>query len=74
MIVSCLEESILHFRIAPGAVCRNLLARLQDIKPLTTDEERRIIRAIESSGVPDATDRMLASLSRNTLNELLNRI
>lgn len=55
----------------PGAVCRQILANLRTYPQLSQDEERRIIHAIESSGVPDATSRVLASLSRNTINEIL---
>jgi len=61
-------------RVHPGAVARQLLANLKTHKPLTSEEESKIIRAIESTGVENATDRMLASLSRNTLNALLNKI
>ena len=61
-------------RVNPGAVARQLLTHLKTHKPLTASEEGRIIRAIETSGVPNATDRMLASLSRNTIEKLLGEI
>jgi len=59
-------------RINPGAVARQLLANLKTHKPLTYEEERRVIFAIENAGVE--VDRVLASLSRNTIKELLNNI
>jgi hypothetical protein len=60
-----------HLRIHPGAVCRQLLANLRKHEPLTASEEERIIHAIENAGVPDGVDRLLAGLSRNTLEQLL---
>jgi len=60
-------------RIHPGAVARQLLANLRTIKPLTHDEQRRILRAIEASGVPNATDRVLASMSRNAIHAVLEQ-
>lgn len=62
------------YRIHPGAVCRQLLTNLKTHKPLTASEERRIIHAIEMSGVVNGTDRLLAGLSRNTLESLLGEI
>jgi hypothetical protein len=61
-------------RINPGAVCRQLITNLKTHKPLTASEERRILDAIDRCGVPDGTDRMLAKLSRNTLEKLLGNI
>ena len=61
-------------RVNPGAVCRQLLTHLKAHKPLTESEEERILFALKNCGVPKATDRMLASLSRGTLNELLKNI
>jgi hypothetical protein len=58
-------------RIHPGAVCRQLLSNLNRHEPLTASEEDRIIRAIENAGVPNGVDRLLAGLSRNTLEKLL---
>ena len=63
-----------RLNIHPGAVARQLLANLKNHKPLTSDEERRIIDAIESAGVTDGVDRMLASLSRNTITKLLTEL
>lgn len=63
-----------RFRINPGAVCRQLLQNLKPHKNLTTNEERTILRAIEDSGVPNATERMLAELSRNTIHKILENI
>lgn len=61
-------------RVAPKAVCRQLLNTLETHKPLTRGEEARILLALENSGVQDATNRMLASLSRNTIENLLGKI
>ena len=61
-------------RIHPGAVCRQLLTNLKIHETLTESEECRLIRAIENSGVEDATNRLLAHLSRNTINAMLNKI
>ena len=61
-----------NFTIHPRAVARQLLASLEDHKTLSPREESRVIHAIESTGVP--VDRVLASLSRNTLQALLNEI
>ena len=58
-------------RVNPGAVARQLLTNLKTHKPLSSDEEHRIIRAIETSGVPNGVDRLLAGLSRNTIEKLL---
>ena len=61
-------------RINPGAVCRQLLTNLKNHKPLTHEEECRIRFALETSMVPNATDRLLASLSRNTIKKVLENI
>ena len=62
------------FTLHPRSVARQLLANLEGIKPLSAKDEEAIIHAIERSGVEDATDRTLAHLSRNTLNEMLKTI
>lgn len=62
-------------RINPGAVCRQLLTNISKThKSLSPDEERRIIDAIESAGVPNGVDRMLATLSKNALEKLLGEL
>ncbi|MBT8448067.1 MAG: hypothetical protein KJO69_00140 [Gammaproteobacteria bacterium] len=63
-----------RLRINAGAVCRQLLTNLKTHKPLTSSEERRLIHAIESTNIPNATDRLLAGLSRNTLEKLLGEL
>ena len=63
-----------NFKLHPRSVCRQLLTNLDVYKPLTGREEDRLIDAIENAGVTDGIDRMLASLSRNTLNKILNSI
>ena len=60
-----------RFRISPAATARTILASLDDYKPLSNEEERAIIRAIESTPVSNSVERMLAGLSRNTLEQLL---
>ena len=61
-----------NLRINPKAVCRNLLTTLDAYKPLSANDEDKIIRAIESTGI--TTERVLATLSRNTLKEILKSI
>lgn len=61
-----------NFRINPKVVCRTLLTNLDAYRPLSSKDEERVIRAIESTGVE--TERVLASLSRNTLQEILKNI
>ena len=63
-----------QFTLHPGAVARQLLVNLKAYKPLTASEEGRLIAAIENAGVENGVDRMLASLSRNTLNKILKSI
>jgi hypothetical protein len=63
-----------RFRISPSAVCRQLLTTLKTHKPLTSSEEQRILHAIETSGVENATDRALATLSRSTIEKILVNI
>ena len=59
-------------RINPGAVARTLLHNLDEWKPLSDSEERKLIFAIENSGIN--VDRMLAHISRNAIKELLDNI
>ena len=60
------------FTLHPRSVARQLLTNLEGIKPLSAKDEAAIAYAVENhSGVEDAVDRMLASLSRNTLEEFL---
>ena len=63
-----------NLRIHPGAVCRQLLTNLKTHKTLSFEDERKIIHAIESTMIPHAADRLLASLSRNTIEKLLEEI
>ena len=63
----------MSMRVAPKAVCRQMLARLQSHDPLTEAEQRRVIHALNKCGVPDVTDRLIAGLSRNTLELLLEK-
>ena len=60
-----------NFRIAPQAVCRTLLATLSTYEPLSDMEEDKIIRAVNASGVDDGVERLLANLSRKTVEKLL---
>ena len=61
-------------RINPGAVARQLLANLKTHKALSLEDERKIVHAIESTMIPNAKDRLLASLSRNTIQTLLENM
>jgi len=63
-----------NFRVSPRAVCRTLLTTLDAYKPLSASDEAKLIDAIENAGVENGVNRMLASLSRNTLNKLLKSI
>ena len=65
------DDMMRKLRIHPGAVCRQIIADLKVHEPLTQREEHRIICAIENAGVTDAVDRLLAGLSRTTLEKLL---
>ena len=60
-----------NFRIAPQAVCRTLLNTLNTYEPLSDMEEDKIIRAVNASGVDDGVERLLANLSRKTVEKLL---
>ena len=61
-----------QLRLNPKAVCRTLLQRLDEYQPLSATDEDRVLRAIESTGINP--DRVLASLSKNTLKEVLRNI
>ena len=62
------------FRIHPGALCRQLLSRLETHPPLSASQEAQILSAIKSCPVPDATDRILSAWSRRTLRNVLEDI
>ena len=72
--MSSWTEIMRKLNLHPGAVARQLLVNLKTFKPLTQSEEDRIIEAIENAGVQNGTDRMLAHLSRNTLENLLGKL
>jgi hypothetical protein len=60
-----------NLRLHPKAVARQLLTRLEDQPQLSANDEVRILDALKNSGVPNATDRLLAHLSKNVVKELL---
>lgn len=62
----------MKFRVQPQAVCRQLLAQLDSHPHLTKREEAQVLSALEKCGVP--TDRVLAALQRNTLQNLLGEL
>lgn len=64
----------MNIRVAPHAVCRQILANLQTHKPLTENEVERILIAVENTRVADAVERLLADTSRNTLVAVLDKI
>ena len=68
------KHAMANFRVSPRAVCRTILTTLDEYKPLTAREEGQLIYAIENSGVENGVSRMLASLTKNTLKELLKSI
>ena len=63
-----------RLRINPGAVARTLLTNLDAIERLTSEDESRVLYALKNCGVDNAADRVIASLSRNTLSKLLQEI
>ncbi len=69
-----METTLLQFRLAPGAVCRNLLARLQDYKPLAATDNDRIMRAIKSTGITNVEDRLAADIARQSVKEILRSL
>ena len=56
-------------RIHPRAVCRNLISALDAHKPLSGKDERRVLYAIEKTGI--SLERVLASLSKGAIERLL---
>ena len=63
-----------RLRISPAAVARQLITQLDTHKALSPSDERKIIAAIDNAGVQDGVNRMLANLSRQTLNRLIKEI
>ena len=68
------HEVMTRFTLHPRSVCRQLITQLEGVKNLSGEDEAKIIRAIESTGIENGVNRMLALLSKNTLNELLKSI
>lgn len=58
-------------RIHPKAVCRQLISALEEYKPLSDSDERRIYYAIKNTGIP--IDRVLARLSIGAIKQLLEQ-
>jgi hypothetical protein len=58
-------------RLHPKAVCRQLIAALEDHKPLTGKDEREVLHALENTSID--IERILAGLQRNTLKIILDR-
>jgi len=63
-----------RFRIHPQAVCRHLLGRLNKVKPLSASEQKRVLSALKSTGIPSVTDRLIAGMGINTVQEILKKI
>lgn len=61
-------------RIAPQAVCRQLLANLKSHKPLAASEEVALLSAIETCGIENAANRLIATLSRNAVKTVLDKL
>lgn len=62
------------FRINPQAVCRQLLARLEDQETLTASEQAKVEHALQNCGVPNATTKVLTGASRTVLQMLLGEM
>lgn len=63
-----------RFRIQPSAVCRTLLGKLSNYKPLSAKEEAQVLSALKSTGIPHVHDRLFAGMGRNTVREILKNI
>ena len=61
-----------NLRLNPRAAVRNLLHRLDAYRPLSPRDEAKVVDAIKSAGIDP--DRVIASLSRNTLTEILKEL
>lgn len=71
-MITSWSDAHMKFRVQPQAVCRQLLSQLDEHKDLTPREEVEVLSALESCGVP--TERILAALQRNTLQNLLGQL
>jgi len=58
-----------NLRLNPRVAVRTLLHRLDAYRPLSPKDEAKVVDAIKSAGIDP--DRVIASLSRNTLEEIL---
>jgi len=60
-------EHIMNKRINPASVARTLLSNLDKHQPLNKREAERVRVALENCGVPEATTRLQAGLTRIVL-------
>ena len=68
---TCQEEDQVN-RVAPGAVLRTLIANLKNHKRLSNDEQALVLIALKNTDIP--VDRILADMSRQTLQTVLSEI
>jgi len=60
-----------RFRIHPKAVCKQLIAVIEDkYKPLSNEDQRRVLFAIENTGLP--VSQVLASMSKTALQAVVD--
>ena len=68
------QEATTMFRVNPQAVCRQLLAQIEDQETLSADEQEKVELALKNCGVPNATTRVLTGASRTVLQMLLGEL
>lgn len=66
------ETMMQKLRQHPRAVCTSLLITLKSYRPLSANDEERVIRSIESTGI--SVDDVLAHLSRNVLEKAISNM
>ena len=69
MMSPCTQETNAMNRVAPAAVCRQLIANLDRHKRLNDSEQSEVLLALQNTGI--GVDRILASLTRQTLDSAL---
>jgi len=69
MIEPCATDTEPMNRVAPAAVCRQLITNLDRHKRLNPQEQATVLLALKNTGIE--VDRVLADLSRQTAQSLL---
>ena len=67
---SCAEED--NVNIHPKSVCRTILANLDSHKRLSKSEQSAVLHALKKADIDP--DRVIADLSRNTINLLMQSL